>query len=280
MTTLGILHPGSMGAAVAAQAKRTGTDVFWCPEGRSEATRERAHRYDLSEVRDLAEMAQRCEVILSLCPPANAEEVATAVAAESFAGIYVEGNAISPARMERISTALASRGATVVDGSVIGSPPSEVKSPQLYLSGPDDAVAAVALLFEGTAVVPHPLEGGTGKASALKLSYTSYQKSSRVLAAVSYALADDHGVGEELLAIAQGRSTSYLAETAYIPKVAARSWRWAPEMREAADALDEAGLPSDLAAASALVMERWAGSRDQKLDIGEALAKLHTAPEE
>ncbi|MFE9927402.1 DUF1932 domain-containing protein [Streptomyces sp. NPDC005533] len=280
MTALGILHPGSMGAAVAAQAKRTGAEVLWCPAGRSKATQERARQYGLSEARDLAEMAQRCEVILSLCPPANAEEVATAVAAESFAGIYVDGNAISPARMGRISSVLTSAGATVVDGSVIGSPPSETKTPRLYLSGQDDALAAVALLFEGTAVVPHLLEGGTGKASALKLAYTSYQKSSRVLAAVAYALADDHGVGTELLSIAQGRSTSYLAEIAYIPKVAARSWRWAPEMRETADALAETGLPSDLAAAAALVMDRWAGSRDQKLNIGEALARLHASPEE
>ncbi|MEU6774190.1 DUF1932 domain-containing protein [Streptomyces sp. NPDC046759] len=38
----------------------------------------------------------------------------------------------------------------------------------------------------------------------------------------------------ELLDIAQVRTTSYLAETGYFPKVAARTWRWGPEMREAA----------------------------------------------
>ncbi|MET8677329.1 NAD(P)-binding domain-containing protein, partial [Streptomyces sp. NPDC004647] len=125
MTTLGILHPGSMGAAVAAQAKRTGAEVLWCPEGRSEASKERALRYGLTAVRDLSEMSQRCDVILSLCPPANAEEVATTVAAESFSGLYVDGNAISPARIARISAIMLPTGAAVVDGSVIGSPPSE-----------------------------------------------------------------------------------------------------------------------------------------------------------
>ncbi|MET8682505.1 DUF1932 domain-containing protein, partial [Streptomyces sp. NPDC004647] len=163
---------------------------------------------------------------------------------------------------------------------VIGSPPSESKTPRLYLSGPENALAAVAVLFEDTAVEPHLLAGGIGKASALKLAYSSYQKASRALASVAYALASDHGVEEELLDIATDRTTSYLAEPAYIPKVAARAWRWAPEMREVASALNEASLPTELAEASASVMERWANSRDQPIVLGEALAQLHESPKE
>ncbi|MFD7235064.1 DUF1932 domain-containing protein [Streptomyces syringium] len=277
MTTLGILHPGSMGAAVAAQAKRAGAEVLWCPAGRSEASKERALRYGLTAVSGLSEMSRQCDVILSVCPPANAEEVAAAVAAEPFSGIYVDGNAISPARMARISATMLSTGASVVDGSIIGSPPSESKAPRLYLSGPDGAVAAVAQLFADTAVRPHLLSGGIGKASALKLAYSSYQKASRALAAVAYALAQDHGLEDELLDIAKGRTTSYLAETAYIPKVATRAWRWAPEMREAADALSETSLPTELVEASASVMERWASVGDRPLDLSEALVQLHEA---
>lgn len=280
MTTLGILHPGSMGAAVAAQAKRTGTEVLWCPEGRSGASKDRALRYGLTAARDLSEMSQQCDVILSLCPPANAEEVAAAVAAESFSGVFVDGNATSPARMARISAIMLPTGAAVVDGSVIGSPPSESKTPRLYLSGPESALSTVALLFEGTAVEPRLLAGGIGKASALKMAYSSYQKASRVLAAVAYALANDHGLEDELLDIAKGRSTSYLTETAYIPKVAARAWRWGQDLREVANALNEASLPTELAEASASVMERWANSKDRPLELGEALALLHVVPEE
>ncbi|MFI2347151.1 DUF1932 domain-containing protein [Streptomyces sp. NPDC019443] len=124
------------------------------------------------------------------------------------------------------------------------------------------------------------MAGGVGKASALKLAYSSYQKTSRALAAVAYALANNHGLEDELLDIAKGRTTSYLAETAYIPKVAARAWRWAPEMREVASALREASLPTELAEASASVMERWANCRDQSIELGEALAQLHEVPEE
>ncbi|MFD6306216.1 DUF1932 domain-containing protein, partial [Streptomyces sp. NPDC060223] len=101
---------------------------------------------------------------------------------------------------------------------------------------------------------------------------------SRVLAAVSYALAKDYGVEGELLDIAQGRTTNYLAETAYIPKVAARSWRWGPEMGEVADALREAGLPADLAEASATVMSRWDDLRDSSKSAAEVLDHLHDSP--
>ncbi|WP_405635705.1 DUF1932 domain-containing protein [Streptomyces sp. NBC_00056] len=96
------------------------------------------------------------------------------------------------------------------------------------------------------------------------MSYSSYQKASRALAAVAYALASDHGVEAELLDIAEGRTTSYLAETAYFPKAAARAWRWGPEMKEAAHALEKAGLPSDLADAAATVMGRGQGSRRRR----------------
>lgn len=161
-------------------------------------------------------MADRADVILSLCPPAAAEDVARSVATCSYSGTYVDGNAVSPATMARISNIMRPSGATVVEGSVIGSPPSASKSPRLYLSGPSEALPRVAELFAGSAVQARPLDGGIGQASALKLSYSSYPKASRVLAAVAYGLASDFG---------QGCATSYLTETGYFPKVAARSWR-------------------------------------------------------
>ncbi|MGM9383329.1 DUF1932 domain-containing protein [Streptomyces antibioticus] len=275
MTVVGILHPGSMGAAVAAQARQSCAQVLWCPAGRSLATRKRAERYGLTAATDLGELTERASVILSICPPAYAEDVAAEVSAHPFSGIYADCNAISPASMARVSTIVGRTGATVIDGSVIGSPPSATKSARLYLSGPAAALSPVTSLFAGTAVQARPLSGGIGRASALKLSYSSYQKASRVLAAVSYALASDYGVEEELLDIAQGRSTSYLAETAYIPKVAARSWRWGPEMGEVADALREVGLPADLAVASAAIMQRWDDHRDSSLSVLEALEHLH-----
>ncbi|MFJ8990535.1 DUF1932 domain-containing protein [Streptomyces sp. NPDC102279] len=277
MTTVGILHPGSMGAAVAGQVRRSGAEVLWCPAGRSASSQARAKRYGLTPVNALGEMAERADIILSLCPPAAAEDVARDVAACSYARIYVDGNAVSPATMANISAIVQCSGATAVDGSVIGSPPSNSKNTRLYLSGPADAVALGARLFDGSAVQARLLPGGIGQASALKLSYSSYQKASRVLAAVAYALASDHGVEAELLDIAEERTTSYLAETGYLPKVAARSWRWGPEMKEAAHALEEVGLPSELAMAAGAVMDRWTGLKDVSPDLALVLDELHTS---
>ncbi|RFU83285.1 NAD(P)-dependent oxidoreductase [Streptomyces triticagri] len=275
MTIVGVLHPGSMGAAVAAQVRSDGPGVLWCTAERSSATQQRAARHGLTAVRDLREVVDQADVILSICPPAHAEDVVAETAAHSFSGTYVDANAISPATMARVAAIAERGGATVVDGSIVGSPPSDSKSTRLYLSGPEVPVAAVAGLFDGSAVRTHALVGGVGRASALKLAYSSYQKTSRVLAAVSYALARDHGVEAELLDIASGRTASYLAETDYIPKVAARAWRWGPEMAEAAETLREAGLPAELAEASAAVMNRWDALRDSSLGVPEVLEQLH-----
>ncbi|MCQ4082479.1 DUF1932 domain-containing protein [Streptomyces sp. RB6PN25] len=268
-----------MGAAVGAQAKHHGAEVLWCPDGRSASTKERAERYGLTPVIHVDEMTERADFILSLCPPAVAEDVARSIAAHAYTGTYVDANAVSPATMVNINAIMRASGATVVDGSVIGSPPSASKSTRLYLSGASEALPPVAQLFAGSAVQAHLLPGDIGQASALKMSYGSYQKTSRVLAAVSYALARDYGVETELLDIARGRVSSYLAETAYFPKVAARAWRWAPEMHEVARALREAGLPSDLANASAAVMSRWESLKDSSMDVVQVLDHLHEAPD-
>ncbi|WP_281284357.1 DUF1932 domain-containing protein [Nonomuraea diastatica] len=58
-----------------------------------------------------------------------------------------------------------------------------------------------------------------------------------------------------------------MADPAYLPSVAARAWRWAPEMEEVAGALRAAGLPDDLAVAAHAVLSRWEDDKD-RFDIG------------
>src|SRR4030095_16872312 len=98
MARVGLLFPGEMGALVGSAVNG---DVLWASEGRSEATRRRAESFrDIGTVRELV---AESEVVISLCPPAIAEDVAGEVAAEGLDGIYVEANAIAPERMERIA---------------------------------------------------------------------------------------------------------------------------------------------------------------------------------
>jgi len=72
---------------------------------------------------------------------------------------------------------------------------------------------------------------------------------------------------------------SPLADPAYLPSVAARAWRWAPEMHEIADTLTEAGLPPHLALATAEVRSRWEGDKDHRdLPLTDVLRHLTQNP--
>ncbi|WP_406283540.1 DUF1932 domain-containing protein [Embleya sp. NBC_00896] len=278
MTTVGILHPGSMGAAVAGELSGRGITVLWCPEGRGSATRQRAERFGLRPVGGLEELVGLSTHVISLCPPDAAEDVARSVAEQEFTGCYVEANAVNPERMGRIAALLQGRGASVVDAGVVGSPPSENRSPRLYLSGESADVADVAALFADTRVQARSLPGGIGQASGLKLSYSAYQKASRALAAVAHAMADEYGVGAELLDIAHHHSARHLADLAYTADVAAKAWRWEAEMREVSSALKAAGLPAAMAVGAADVLSLWAAAKDADLDPIEAIGRLRAAP--
>ncbi|MFB6814322.1 DUF1932 domain-containing protein [Streptomyces sp. NPDC056347] len=272
--TIGILHPGSMGAAVAACAATNATAVLWCETGRSTASVERAARFGLTSVATLAELLDRSDIVISLCPPAAAEDLARAVAGHRFAGVYVEANAINPERTQRIATLL-ERGATVVDGGVVGSPPVGGKTPTLYLSGPAAATERIEALFADTAVRTAVLGAEIGKASALKLAYASFQKTSRVLVALAVGMAREHGVDQELIEVASRRTDSYLSEPRYVAKTAARAWRWGPELEEAADTLEAAGLPPEMLRAAASTLARWNDVKDDsKLTLTDALDRL------
>src|SRR5574337_1062591 len=239
MTIVTLLHPGEMGAAVGRQAVSGGATVRWAGAGRSAATRKRAADAGLEEHAELAAALDGTDVVLSICPPAHAEEVAGAVA--GYTGIYVEGNAIAPARTRRIAALLP--GAQVVDGGIIGAPPYHRGTTRLYLSGNADRIPD---LFDGTALEVVTLPGGIGQASALKMAYASYQKASRVLAALDQ-----------------------------FPEVATKAWRWAPEMREVADTLRAAALPAELALGAAAALGRWTAAKDRgDLCVADALGLL------
>jgi 3-hydroxyisobutyrate dehydrogenase-like beta-hydroxyacid dehydrogenase len=276
--TVAVLHPGQMGAAVTAELHRRGVEVLWCPTGRSERTSTRARQAGLRSVDDLAELLDRADVVLSICPPSFAEEVAAAVVEHRFTGVYVDANAISPGRMRRLHLRLEAAGARVIDGALIGPPPGDTATTRLYLSGDADASATVAQMFTHTSVEPVYVNAEIGSASGLKMAYASYQKATRALAGVAHALAADLDVTEHLIAEANRNSRSPLADPDYLPSVAARAWRWAPEMREIADALTAARLPPEQAYAAAAVLERWNGDKDQDVSVSDALAHLRIEP--
>lgn len=273
MTTVTVLHPGSMGAALAAQAVGAGHRVLWVSEGRSAATSQRAGNAGLSACGSLEEALRASDVVLSVCPPHAAEEVAVEVARHAFDGLYVDANAISPQRMEHISREV-HPASVVLDGAVIGPPPADGRGCRLYLAGDEQGAELVRDLFNGSSAQVRWTGDRIGSASALKASFAGFQKAARTLAAVSYALADTHGVTEHLAAEAESMPSAILADTGFLPTVAARAWRWGPEMLEVADTLRAAGLPADLAEGAASVMGLWEDDKDRQLPLADVLRHL------
>lgn len=275
-TSVGLLHPGAMGAAVGAALTAAGTRTSWVSAGRGPATRSRAQAAGLTEVRDVAELAD-CDVILSVCPPAAALDVARSV--RGFRGLYLDANAISPRHAQDIEDLLGGT-ATVADGGIVGPPPRHAGTTRLYLSGPADAVAKLARLFTGTPLRPVALDGPVGAASALKLAFASYNKLTFALAAQAHALAERHGVGGELRELA----ADVLPGTPFgapggIVSAGQRAWRWEGEMAEIAAASEAAGLSPALVTAAQELFGCWRAHRDGDAGLEELLAALVSPPE-
>ncbi len=258
MTRIGLLFPGEMGQTIGRAARG---DVLWAGEGRSDATRERACAAGFRDVGTMAELAARSEMMLSLCPPAIAEDVASSVAGAGFRGLYVEANAISPARAERVARALADRGVRVVDGAVI----SRTKV-NLYLSGEPEEVEQVAQLFAGTDVTAIALAGGVGAASALKMAFGGWNKIGVALTAQALAIARAYGVEQALAG--EG------VDGERVIRAGPKAWRWAPELEEVADTCLVLGLPDGLGRGAAALYARWEAHRDRPVELERLLDDL------
>jgi len=262
--TIGLLHPGEMGAAVGQCLAGAGHRVLWAPEGRSAATRERAAAAGLTGC-GMAEIVGRSDLIVSVCPPAAALDVARLVA--GFRGLYLDANAISPATAGQVAAIVTAGGAGYVDGGIIGTPPVAPGFIRLYLSGA--RAGEVRALFDGTAVAARVVErapaDGIGAASAVKMAYASWTKGSAALLLAARALARAEGV-EPVLLNEWGISQPGLeARSAGAGEAAAaKGWRWVAEMEEIAAAMAAAGLPEGFHRAAAEIYRR--APRDGDLD--------------
>jgi 3-hydroxyisobutyrate dehydrogenase-like beta-hydroxyacid dehydrogenase len=272
-TTVGVVHPGAMGAVVGAAAAGNGARVCWASTGRSDATRGRAEAAGLEDLGDLATLASEVDILLSVCPPAAAVDVATQVAATGFAGIYVDANAIAPATTLRVQSIVGGR-ARVVDGGIVGPPPRRERTTRLYLSGAD--AARVAALFDGTALSTVVLDGPPGRASALKACYATYTKGTSALLAAIRALARHHGVEEALLDEWTLSIPALVEQGTTGPRRSApKAWRFIAEMEEHATTFRDAGLPDGVPAAAAEIYRRLASFKDvADPPLDEVLAAL------
>jgi 3-hydroxyisobutyrate dehydrogenase-like beta-hydroxyacid dehydrogenase len=195
--TISLLHPGKMGVTIGAAAATSGARILWISQHRSRATRERAQRAGLIEVEKLNEAIRASDVILSVCPPHAALELARTVAAYHFTGVYVDANAVSRATAEEIGAVVSSAGATFVDGGIIGSPVEKAGTTRLYLSG--DRADVVAQIFSKSLLEARAIGQTAGAASALKIAYAAWTKCTDALVLAIRAYSTKEGVDEALL---------------------------------------------------------------------------------
>ncbi len=254
---IGILHPGEMGVSVAASARNSGLAVYWVSAGRSPQTLQRARGHSLVEVSSLAELCRICSIMISVCPPHAAEEVANQVLGSSFQGLYADVNAIAPQRAIHLAERMAERGIAFVDGGIIGGPAWESGKTWLYLSGSE--AEKVAHCFSAGPLQTEIVGDKVGQASALKMCYSAYSKGTAALLCATLGAAESLGVREELER-QWSRDEAGSAEqfTQRARRVTAKAWRFAGEMEEIAATFAAAGMPGGFYTAAAEVYERLA----------------------
>jgi 3-hydroxyisobutyrate dehydrogenase-like beta-hydroxyacid dehydrogenase len=194
-------------------------------------------------------------VILSICPPHAALDVAGQVAGAGYAGIYVDANAISVATAGQVSGIVTVAGAAYVDGGIIGMPPEVAGHTRLYLAGP--RANEVRVLFGRSALDARIAEGPLYAASAVKMAYAAWTKGSSALLLAARALARAEGVERTLLAEWSLSQPALAARSeGAAASAAAKGWRWVAEMEEIAASMTAAGLPAGFHEAAADIYDR------------------------
>lgn len=278
MANVLVLHPGSMGAAVAACVTANGHTVHWVSDGRSAATRARADDADAIGHPTMAEAVAAVDIVISVCPPDNAldvaREVSLAARETGTTPTFVDANAIAPVTMTAVAAEVSASGCPVVDGGIVGLPPTTPGHTRLFLSGEGSAV--IADVFEGSNVECVVMDGKIGAASALKMAYAAWTKGSAALLLTIAAAAEAHGVADELHAEwdrSQPGTTQRLQATA--ARAASKAWRWEGEMQEIAATLAQYGLPAGFHLAASETWRRLAEFKDtDDADPDAVLARL------
>jgi len=250
-----------MGATVVAALASSGRRVLWCDDKRSSATMERAADAGAQRCGSLAEFGERCDLIISVCPPEFASEVADGVNNAGFTGAFLDANAISPARCVAIAGLFEER---FIDGGIIGPPALRPGTTRLYLAG--ESAEAVAQVFANSPLEAIAMREAVPAASALKMCYAAWTKGSSALLLSTVALAQSLGVGDALSAeweLSQQGTSRRAAATA--TGVAPKAWRFAAEMSEIADTYEAADLPR--------------GFHEGAMQLYQALAQFKDSPE-
>jgi len=242
-----------MGAALGSVLREAGNDVLWASSGRSATTARRAVTADLHEVGSVNDLSRGSDMIVSVCPPHAALDVARSVA--GFRGTFVDVNAVSPATARAIAAAVEAGGGRYVDGGIVGLPPRSRGTTRLYLSGA--WAQDVAALFAGTVVDVRVVSDRLGAASALKMANAAWTKGTAALLLAIRALARAEDVEAALLEEWKTSLPGLQEQSLRAAHSACgKGWRWVGEMDEIASTFGSVDLPDGFHHASAEIFRR------------------------
>lgn len=241
---VGLMTPGDMGQAVAAQIKARGYTVCTALDKRSERSKNLAREAGLTDLGSVSRLVAQCDVILSVMDPGAAvdfaREAADAVRASGRKPLIADCNAIAPDTVHEIAKIVEGAGARFLDAGIIGPPPRGKAKVHLYVSGPG---ANDLAQFGGPQLEVHIVSERIADASALKMLYGGLNKGTQALWLEILMAAQRLGV-DELLEEQLRLSRSDLLDWALgqYPKMPPKAYRWVPEMLEISKTLASAGI--------------------------------------
>ena len=154
-------------------------------------------------------------------------------------------------------------------------PAWEPNSTYLYLSG--DSTEQAAACFAAGPLETDFVEGGIGKASALKMCFAAYTKGTSALLSAILATAENLGVRGDLEKEWSRDESDFAEKTVQrVRRVTAKAWRFAGEMDEIASTFEEAGLPDGFHQAAGEIYRRTAHFKDapELPELEEVLGSL------
>ena len=246
---------GIFGKDLAATGLATSVyDILLCAEPSRSPMLAKAKSANVRACDSLKEAIRDTDLVISAVTASSALEVARAAALLSRARqIYLDVNSVSPETKREIASAFDESRATFIEAAVMAPvSPQRIKVPML-IGGPAAAAVAPRLLAMGLNV--KPVSGRIGVASAIKMCRSIIIKGLEAITVESMLTARRYGAEEHVLASLaatypnmgwDGPLPDYL-----ISRVAEHGKRRAAEMREAAQAVADAGLEPLTALATA-----------------------------
>lgn len=252
--TIGILSIGDMGMGIAKLLVAKGFSVATNGSGRSKDTLERVQAAQVTDLRSDADPVRKCDVIISIVPPRDAQATAQRVidamqlVTKENPPLYLADlNAVAPSTVKGIAKAIESAQVpiTFIDGSVLGGPPHPSDGaaapaaggwylPSIPTSGPAriaDIPGYGARLAE-TLNVKH-VSQDIGASSGLKMCFASLGKGYSAIAVQSFTTAHRLGVLEPLKEAMQEIAPARVRQTEdALVGMPPKAYRWVSEMEE------------------------------------------------